>query len=133
MKQITIPTESRVGELADVMEVLGDINVLDIDAQEENDHGFILMTVDRYDEALKRLRAAGYKPVTEDAIVIRLKDEPGALATVAKRFKEAEINVRSLHILRRRRGTVDVCLVTDCNDAARAVVEDLLVRRSEGK
>lgn len=133
MKQITIPTEGNVGELADVMDVLGDINVLDIDAQEENDHGFILLTVDRYDDALKRLRAAGYKPVTEDAIVIRLNDVPGALAAVAKRFKEADINVRSLHILRRRRGTVDVCLVTECNEAATAVVEDLIVRRSEEK
>ena len=130
MKQIIIPTEGHVGELADVMEALGDINLLDIDAKEDDDHGFILISVDRYDDALRRLRAAGYRPVTEDALVIRLKDEPGALAAVAKRFKEAEINLRSIHILRRRKEYVDVSLVTDCNEAAVAVVEDLVVRKS---
>lgn len=131
MKQITVPTENRTGELADIVNLLADhtININSIDATEEDDHGFVVLTVDRYDEALRCLRGAGYQPLTEDAIVIRVLDEPGALAKVANRFKEAHINVRSLHIIRRREGVTHVSLVSDNNDAASELVKDLLVRR----
>lgn len=132
MKTITIPIESRVGELSAVMEALDGLDILDVDAQENERNGFIFLTVNEYDEALRRLRHAGYRPVTEDALVLQVKDEPGALAMVARRFRDAVINVRSLHILRTRAGWVDVCLVTDNNTGAEAVVEDLLISRQEG-
>lgn len=130
VKQIIIPTKKRLGELATVTGILADhsININSLDAQEEDDHGFILITVDRYDEALTCLRAAGYQPVTEDAIVIQVTDEPGALAKVANRFSEAHINVRSLHIIRRNKNVIHVSLVSDDNQAASEVVKDLLVR-----
>lgn len=132
MKQITIPTENRPGEIATITTVLAEHNlqIRDIDAMKDGDHGFIMLTVDDYDEALQCLRAAGYKPLTEDAIVIRVSDEAGALAKVANRFAEANINLRSLHILRRREGYIHVSLSSDDNQAAADVVEDLLVRQS---
>lgn len=130
MKQITILTENRPGEIATVTGILArhQVNIRDIDAMEDGDHGFIMLSVDDYDEALDCLRAAGYQPVTEDAIVIRVPDEPGALAKVASRFAQANINLRSLHILRRRQGSIHVCLSSDDNAAASSLVEDLLVR-----
>lgn len=130
MKQITIPTENRTGELADIVSLLANhaVNINSIDAKEDDDHGFIVCTVDHYDEALRCLRDAGYQPLTEDSIVIRVTDEPGALAKVANRFKEAQINVRSLHIIRRRKGVSHVGLVSDNNEAAREIVKDLLVQ-----
>ena len=106
------------------------LQIRDIDAMKDGYHGFIMLTVDDYDEALQCLRAAGYKPLTEDAIVIRVSDEAGALAKVANRFAEANINLRSLHILRRREGYIHVSLSSDDNQAAADVVEDLLVRQS---
>lgn len=130
MKQLIIPTENRTGEFADITGILAShsININSMDAMEEDDHGFMLITVDRYDDALRCLREAGYQPVTEDAIVIRVADEPGALAKVANRFKEAQINLRSLHIIRRFKGVIHVSLVTDDNPAASELVTDLLVR-----
>jgi len=97
-------------------------------ALEEDDHGFIIINVDEYDKALRALRDAGYQPVTEDAIVIRVTDEPGALARVANRFQEAHINLRSLHIIRRCKNINHVSLVSDNNEAAKNLVEDLLVK-----
>ena len=129
MKQITIPTENRPGELANITGLLAKhkINIKSLDAMEEDEHGFIVITVDRYDETLRLLREDGYKPVSEDAIVIRVNDEAGALAKVANRFKEAQINLRSLHIIRRRKDVLDVSLVSDNNEAAKKLVDDLRV------
>lgn len=129
MKQITIPTEGGPGRLADVAGILAEngVNITDFNAQEEFGHGFIVLQVDHYDIALKALRHAGYQPISEDGIVIRVEDRPGALAEVANRFKEASINLRSLHIIRRRSGSIHVCLVSDDNESALRLVADLLV------
>ena len=88
MKEIVIVTQNRAGLLADIAEILArhNINIETLDAEEVHDTAVIELTVDRYDEALQRLRDAGFDAVTEDAFLIRLKDEPGALARVAKRF-----------------------------------------------
>lgn len=131
MKQITIPIESRPGELARITRLLADadVNIQSLDTMEDEEQGILVLTVDRYDTALRLLRDAGYQAVTEDAIVIRVIDEPGALARVASRLAEAGVNVRSLHILRRRKGKPSlVSLVTDDNEAASKQVEDLLAK-----
>lgn len=130
MKQMTIPTEGHPGELAAVTRILGEagINIESIDGEEEDDgHGVLSLTVDRYDESLRLLRAAGFRPITEDAVVIRVADEPGALAKVAARFSDAGVNIRSLHIVRRRKGSCLVSLVTSDNEAASRLVADLIV------
>ncbi len=44
----------------------------------------MIFTVDRYDEALVALRDAGVPAVSEDAIIIRIADEPGALARLSR-------------------------------------------------
>jgi hypothetical protein len=130
MKQLTIPTDGHPGELAAVTRILGEagINIESIDGEEEGDgQGVLVLTVDRYDEALRLLRSAGYRPITEDALVIRVADEPGALAKVAARFSDAGVNIRSLHIARRQQGNTLVSLVTSDNEAAARLVADLVV------
>ena len=131
MRQITIPTENRPGELAKITQLLAEagVNIQSLDTMEDEDHSIIVLTVDRYDTALRLLRDTGYQAVTEDALVIRVMDEPGALARVAKRLADAGVNVRSLHILRRRKEKPSlVSLVTDDNEAAAKLVEDLHVK-----
>ncbi|MCP5535138.1 MAG: ACT domain-containing protein [Akkermansiaceae bacterium] len=130
MKQLTIPTNNKPGEIATVTGILAahKINLLNIDAMEDGEHGFIMLCVEEYDEALDCLRAAGYQPVTEDAIVIRVPDEAGSLAKVAQRFAQANINLRSLHIIRRSGNINHVSLVSDNNEEAAKLVHDLLVR-----
>jgi hypothetical protein len=130
MRQLTIPTDGQPGELATVTRILGEagINIESIDGEEESDgHGVLVLMVDRYDEALRLLRKEGYRPITEDALVIRVADEPGALAKVAARFSDAGVNIRSLHIVRRRPGSSLVSLVTSDNEAAARLVADLVV------
>lgn len=129
MKEIVIVTQNRAGLLADIAEILArkNINIETFDAEEVQDTAVIELTVNRYDEALQSLRDAGFDAVTEDAILIRLKDEPGALARVAKRFKDANIDLRSVRIVRRQKDSAIVALATARTEDAKALVKDCLV------
>jgi hypothetical protein len=129
MKEIAVVTQNRAGLLADISEILANkgINIETIDADEIHDTAVIQMTVDRYDEALQSLRDAGFHAITEDALLIRLKDEPGALAKVAHRFKEANIDLRSVRFIRRQQGYAFVALATDRTQEARDLVQEYLV------
>jgi hypothetical protein len=129
VKQITIVVDDHPGVVADLSEALASrgINIESIDAEGADPHGVIHLTVDRYDEALVALRDAGFQAVSEDALVIRLRDEPGALARVAARFRDARLNIRSMRILRRDREFVLVTLVTSDNQQAREQLQDVLV------
>jgi hypothetical protein len=129
MKEIVIVTQNRAGLLADIAEILArkNINIETFDAEEVHDTAVIELTVDRYDEALQSLRDAGFDAVTEDAFLIRLKDEPGALARVAKRFKEANIDLRSVRIVRRLKDSAIVAVATARTEEAKALVKEYLV------
>ena len=87
----------------------------------------VILTVDRYDEALAALRDAGVHAVSEDAIIIRIIDEPGALARIARRFHDAGIPLRSVRIIRRNAGSGLVALSTERTEQALDLVRDELV------
>jgi hypothetical protein len=130
MKQITVITPpDRPGTLADIAERLAarGVNILDIDATDDHAHGVILLSAEPYDEALRALTDAGYHAVSEDALVVRLKDEPGGLARVAARFREPRINITTMRFLRRDGGWATVVLSTDDNARARELLADCLV------
>jgi len=131
MKQITIVTLNSPGLVAEVSKLLADreINIDTLDAEAAGQHAVVILTVDRYDLALATLRDAGYPAVSEDAIVIRIKDEPGALAKVAQRLRDARIDVRSLRILKRADGWGLVALSTAAREEARRLMKDILVSR----
>jgi hypothetical protein len=86
-----------------------------------------IMTVDRYDDALRVLAESGFSAISEDALLIRLDDRPGALAAIAHRFKEANIPLRSVRIIRRAGGAGIVALTTARTEEALALVKDVLI------
>ena len=131
MKQLTVITSNRPGQLADITSALAaeGINVENIEAEGHGRRGVIVLTVAlaAYDLALQTLRQVpGCQVITEDALVVRVEDRPGALAEIATRFKEAAVNLRSLHIIQRHDGFSLASLVADDRDAAEALVRDIL-------
>lgn len=119
-----------VGVLADITATLAqaNINLESINTQVNGDQGTIIISTDDSDRALVALADAGYSAVTDDAMLIRLKDEPGALARIAQRFGEAGINICSVHILDRMDGIATIALSTAPDDRERA---EALVDQSE--
>jgi hypothetical protein len=131
MQNIMIPLASAPGQLAKLTRIMaeGDVDIRSLDADDDasRDFGVVRIVVDRYDHALQLLRSAGYSPITEDALLIQVVDEPGSLARIVARFSDVGLNVKSIHILHRREGESLVSLVTDDNQAARRIVADCLV------
>ena len=120
MERIVIIVRDRVGLIADVAQALADadVNIESLDTERTGEQGIITLTTDDTDQALHALKDAGYRAVTDDSLTFRLPDQPGSLARVAERFKEAGVNIQSLHILDRRDGQATVALIT--LDRARA-------------
>ncbi len=129
MKQITVVCDDRPGLVADISKALGDrgVNIETLDAEGREGYGIVVLTVDKYDEALRALRDASLHAVTEDALVILVKDEPGALGKIALRFREANINLRSVRIIKRERGHTLIALAAERSEQARNLVQDILI------
>ena len=106
MNRIIVIANNEVGVIADISRALADaeINIETISAEGLDDHGTVTLTTDAQDAALRVLADAGFKAVSDQSLVLRLPDEPGALAKVAERFKQAGVNIQSLHILERQAG-----------------------------
>lgn len=122
MERIVIMARDEIGVLADITSALAraNVNLESINTQVNGEQGTIVISTDDTDRALTALADAGYSAVTDDALLIRLKDEAGALARVAQRFGEAGINIRSVHILDRKDGFATIALSTSTEDRPRA-------------
>ena len=72
------------------------------------------------------LRETRFKVFSEDALVVKIEDRPGALAEIAARFKEASVGLRSMHIIRRDAGVSLASIVADDRALAEELVRDVL-------
>ncbi len=128
MSRIIVMAKNEVGVIADISRVLADsdINIETISTEALDDKGTIALTTDNYDGALRALTNAGFKTVTDDSLLVSLRDEPGALAKVAEKLKQGGVNIQSLHIVDRRGDYTTVAILTD----DRAKAEGLLDKES---
>ncbi len=125
MERIVIIVRDRVGLIADVARALADaaVNIESLDTERTGEQGIITLTTDDTDLALHALKEAEFRAVTDDSLIFRLPDQPGSLARVAEQFKEAGVNIRSLHILDRRDGQATVALTTLDRSQAEALLD----------
>ena len=130
MKQITIVSNNQPGMAAIIMDALAEqgINIESLDAETFGDTAVAILTVDRYDEALNILNdIPNIRAVSEDAILIRLANKPGALAEIARRFQEANINLRSMRFIHQDDDHGIVAISTERSNEALALVKDVLI------
>ena len=106
MNRIIVMAKSEVGVIADMTEPLAraGVNILTLNTESTGETGIVIITTDDNDAALQALTAAGFRAIMDDTLIIRLPNEPGALARVAKKFKDAGVNIQSLHIFDRYAG-----------------------------
>lgn len=125
MSRIVIMARNEVGVIADISRALADatINIETISAKALGEKGVITLTTDDDDASLRVLTDAGFKASADDSLMLSLHDEPGALARVAERFKEAGINIQSLHILDRREGHTTIAVSVDDRAKAESLVD----------
>ena len=125
MNRIIVMARNEVGVIADISRALADagINIETISSERLDEKGVITLTTDAYDQALRALTNAGFKTVSDDSLILRLPDEPGALAKVAEKFKHAGVNIQSLHIVERQADHTIVALSSDDRAKAETLVD----------
>ena len=126
MNRIVVIASNEIGVIADISRALADagINIETISAEGLEERGAITLTTDAQDAALRVLTNAGFKAVSDESLVLRLPDEPGALARVAEQFKHAGVNIQSLHILERQAGYTLVALAAEDREKAAKLVDE---------
>ncbi|QQL45423.1 ACT domain-containing protein [Sulfuriroseicoccus oceanibius] len=129
MQEITVFVNNQPGAVADVTATLAaaDINIEEIDAEGVVESGVITLCVDQHNEGLAALKAAGFDAHSEDALIIKLEDKPGALAQIAARLKESNINLRSLRIIDHVGSQCLASIVADNQPAARKALKDVIL------
>ena len=125
MTRIVVIANNEAGVIADIAGALAErnINIETMSTEALGEKGAITLTTDDDDGALRALTDAGFKTVSDDSLILRLHDEPGALAKLAEKFKQGGVNIRSLHILDRRNGHTTVAISADDRAKAESLVE----------
>ena len=129
MKQITIISDNRLGVVAEICETLAAarVNIESMDAETIGGSGITKLTVDHYDDALRALAQTPFHAISEEAIVLQLEDKPGELARITRRFRDANIGIRSVRIIRRATGTSIVAISTERTEEAMELVKDVII------
>ena len=124
MERIIVMAKSEVGVIAGITAALAGagVNILTINTENTGETGLVVLSTEDNDAALRALTVAGFRAVVDDVLVFRLRDEPGALAKVAERFKDAGVNIQSLHILDRYGDYVTFALSSDNREMAETLV-----------
>lgn len=113
MEKITIITKDYHGLTADITSALGinDINIEALNAKKIDGIAPVILRVNQYCRTRSFLLDDCWNAITEDSLLVRVKDEPGAIAHLAKHFRDANLHMRSMRIVQhhgRRWGAIAV-------------------------
>ncbi len=124
MQRIVIMAENRIGVIAQIASTLADggVNLNSIATENEGQHGVVIITTDRTDHALAILNEAGFKAVSDEAVLVQLLDQPGALANLAGELTGAGLNIRTFHIIERREDYATAAITTDDQERAKTAL-----------
>lgn len=96
VQQISVFIENRPGRLRALAEALADegVNVEGIMVPSGTDYGIVHVVVDRHEPALQALESHAYRTYTSRVLDVTLHNEPGALAALAQRLVDHEIDIK---------------------------------------
>ena len=135
MKTLSLILERPHSALARVSKTLGDadINIISIDGEEGELKSIMHVSVaDKDFEAAHHvLREERFQVMPQEVLLIAVKDKPGELAKIAVLLSEANVNVRSMRIVKRHEGISICAIVPEPEDLAKAVLAEYTVIPSE--
>ena len=99
IKQISVFLENNAGRLGEVTKVLANagINLRAISIADTADFGILRLIVDKYEDALKVLKDAGFTTRESHVAAVEIEDVPGSLARVMELFQKTRVNIEYLY------------------------------------
>lgn len=94
-KQLSVFLENKPGVLAEVSKTLGahGINIRGMSISDTVDHAVVRLIVDDPQKAIHILGEHGTLVVETDVLAVKLDDNPGELAKVARKFARGRVNI----------------------------------------
>lgn len=122
-KQISVVQENRVGALSRLCSALAEkkVNILGICLNEIHDYGVVRIVVDNMERATEALKTANVSFSTTDVVVVETRNVPGALAQLAKKLSDAQINIDYVYATGASDKSLVVFKVADSAKADRAL------------
>lgn len=125
--QLVISGQSKPGVIAQVASVLGEagVNIKAFSAPEVTGSGKLRLLVADLDGARAALRAAKIKFKEETALILSLKNQPGALMDVADLLTQNRINIKCGYCTPSREGKRAIVVLTvSKTDKALTLLQD---------
>jgi len=125
LQEIALTLPNRPGALVGVARLLAEerLNLAALSVNPEGEKGLARLIVNDTQKALKALKAAKYKALSRELLVVHLEDRSGSFLRILEILAEAKINVESVAILVIREGAQSLVAVsTDDLPRARKVL-----------
>lgn len=99
IKQISVFLENTTGRLCEVTRTLAQagINLRAISIADTADFGILRLIVDKTDDAVNALTAAGFTTRQTTVAAVEIDDKPGSLAALMELFQQSGINIEYLY------------------------------------
>ena len=99
IRQISVFLENTTGRLGEVTATLAkaNINLRAISIADTADFGILRLIVDKTDEAVNALTAAGFTTRQTAVVAVEIEDVPGSLASLMELFQKSGINIEYLY------------------------------------
>ena len=130
MKQITILARLQTNVIGEATEILAreGVSIDSITGEHYGTQTVVNITVDNLDKALYALqKRLDWQIVSEDALIVQVRDEVGALARLAGRLSGAGAVIRSIRFVERNEGMALVAIAAENMAVAREVMRDAIV------
>jgi len=129
-KQLTVIAEARTGLIAEISGVLAEanINIHAIEAVEVAEKACVRLEVNELDAALDQLNRKGLTVVTEDVLLLRIPDRPGALADISRQLAEADIEIRAITMVQQGETENIVALACEAPERTRTLLGDWVMQ-----
>ena len=98
-KQIFVQTNNKVGTFAEIAEAVAgaNVNLRGICAWSVKNEAFFALLTDNNAKAIAGLTKKGLKAQEQDAVTVALDDKVGAAAALAKKIKDAAIDLNYIY------------------------------------
>src|SRR5919199_286637 len=122
--QFVVELQDRPGALAQLLEALAlrGLDLRSIGASAIGSHGAAVLVLNDAEVARSVLQAGRYTFSEGDVLLTSAPDQPGAVASLARRLADAGVNVQGLAILGWHQGKAELALSVDKPDVARAAL-----------
>ena len=99
IKQISVFLENTTGRICEVTQTLANagINLRAISIADTADFGILRLIVDKNEQAINALSAAGFTTRQTDVAAVEIDDKPGSLAALMEICQKSGINIEYLY------------------------------------